>query len=84
MPLPSFADSALASRLHETLIARTLKDHLVGHISRDATAIEGREKPVPKAQAQTPPKRQRGRPRKGQERPKGTHPPATAVDHDTA
>ena len=65
-----FADSALASRLHETLIARTLKDHLVGHISRDATAIEGREKPVPKAQAQTPPKRQRGRPRKGQERPK--------------
>ena len=65
-----FADSALASRLHETLIARTLKDHLVGHISRDATAIEGREKPVPKAQAQTPPKRQRGRPRKGEERPK--------------
>ena len=27
-----FADSAM----HETLIARTLKDHLVGHISRDA------------------------------------------------
>ena len=65
-----FADSALASRLHETLIARTLKDHLVGHISRDATAIEGREKPVPKVQAAPPPKRQRGRPRKGEERPK--------------
>ena len=65
-----FADSALASRLHETLIARTLKDHLVGHISRDATAIEGREKPAPKVQAAPPPKRQRGRPRKGEERPK--------------
>ena len=65
-----FADSALASRLHEALIKRTLKDHLVGHISRDATAIEGREKPVPKAQAATQPKRQRGRPRKGEEQPK--------------
>ena len=57
----------------------TLKDHLVGHISRDATAIEGREKPAPKDQTQ--PKRQRGRPRKGEERPKAA---ATAVDHDTA
>lgn len=65
-----FADSALASRLHEALIKRTLKDHLVGHISRDATAIEGREKPLPKAQAATQPRRQRGRPRKGEERPK--------------
>ena len=63
-----FAASALVSRLHEALVRRTMKDHLVGHISRDATAIESREKPVPKAQAR--PKRQRGRPRKGEERPK--------------
>ena len=39
-----FAESGLASRLHETLIARTMDGHLVEHISRDATAIEAREK----------------------------------------
>ena len=65
-----FADSALASRLHETLIARTLKDHVVGHISRDATAIESREKPLPKAHKAPRQGRQRGRPRKGEARPK--------------
>ena len=65
-----FADSALASRLHEALITRTMKDHLVGHISRDATAVTGREKPLPKAKQAAPAKRQRGRPPKGEQRPK--------------
>ena len=46
-----FAESRLASRLHETLIARTMDGHLVEHISRDATAIEAREKPAPKPKA---------------------------------
>jgi hypothetical protein len=41
-----FARSALPSRIHEALIKRTYEDRLVGHISRDATAIEAREKPV--------------------------------------
>jgi hypothetical protein len=40
-----FARSELPSRLHEALIKRTHEDRLVGHISRDATAIEAREKP---------------------------------------
>jgi hypothetical protein len=40
-----FAESELPSRLHEALIEQTDADRLVGHISRDATAIEGREKP---------------------------------------
>ena len=64
-----FAESGLASRLHETLIARTMKGQLVEHISRDATAIAAREKPAPKA---SKPKRarRRGRPRKGEERTK--------------
>ena len=39
-----FAESRLANRLHETLIARTMDGHLVEHISRDATAIEARAK----------------------------------------
>ena len=65
-----FADSALPSRLHEALIDKTLRDHLVGHVSRDSTAIEGREKPTPKPSAT--PKRRRGRPRKGEQRPKAS------------
>jgi hypothetical protein len=60
-----FAQSELPSRLHEALIERTHEDRLVGHISRDATAIEAREKPV-KTAAPEPPKRKRGRPRKGE------------------
>ena len=66
-----FAESQFTSRLHETLIARTMDGHLVGHISRDATAIEAREKPRPKPQAAKPKgRRKRGRPRKGEERAK--------------
>jgi hypothetical protein len=66
-----FAESALPHRLHEALIKRSHEDRLVGHISRDATAIEAREKPVKTAapDASTtaqPPKRKRGRPRKGE------------------
>ena len=63
-----FAEGALPSRLHEALITDTMQDQLVGHVSRDATAIDGREKASPKPQQ--PAKRKRGRPRKGEERPK--------------
>ena len=65
-----FALRSLPGRLHEALIKRTLGDHLVGHISRDATAIEAREKPAPKLPETPKPKRKRGRPRKGEERPR--------------
>ena len=65
-----FAESRLASRLHETLIARTMDGHLVEHISRDATAIEAREKAAPKPKAAKPKRRKRGRPRKGEARAK--------------
>ena len=68
----TFADSALPSRLHEALIDKTLRDHLVGHVSRDSTAIEGREKPAPKSKQSATPKRRRGRPRKGEQRPKAS------------
>ena len=65
------AESGLASRLHETLIARTMDGHLVEHISRDATAIEAREKPAAKPKAAKPKRRRkRGRPRKGEARAK--------------
>lgn len=41
-----FAQSKLAERVHEGLIKRQLGDALIGHISRDGTAIEARERPV--------------------------------------
>jgi hypothetical protein len=69
-----FAENGLPARVHEALIQKTHKDRLVGHISRDATAIEAREKAakrsssaplkVPKAPAAAP--RKRGRPKKGE------------------
>ena len=52
----------MPSRLHQALIEDTMTEQLVGHVSRDAAAIEGREKARPK--------RKRGRPRKGAVRPK--------------
>src|ERR1700732_1477169 len=60
-----FARSALPCRLHEALIKRSYEDRLVGHLSRDSTAIEAREKPV-KTAAPEPSKRKRGRPKKGE------------------
>ncbi len=43
-----FARSQFAQRVHEALIRRTQSQRLVGHILRDGTAIEGREKPASK------------------------------------
>jgi Transposase DDE domain/Transposase domain (DUF772) len=72
-----FAASQLPQRLHEALIELTQKDRLVGHISRDSTEIEAREKPQraaqqaapvhPHPQPQPQSKRKRGRPKKGEQ-----------------
>ena len=65
-----FAASDLPGRLHEALLDRTLEGHLAGHVSRDSTAIEGREQAAPKPAPRARPKGRRGRPRKGESRPK--------------
>jgi transposase-like protein DUF772 len=39
-----FAKSELPQRLHEALILDTQQDRLIGHICRDSTAIEARER----------------------------------------
>ena len=65
-----FAASDLPGRLHEALLDRTLKGHLAGHVSRDSTAIGGRESPAPKPAPTARPKRRRGRPRKNEPRAK--------------
>jgi hypothetical protein len=64
-----FSRSELVSRIHETLIKTTYQEQLVGHISRDSTEIEAREKPVKKDKNNediNKPKRKRGRPKKGE------------------
>jgi hypothetical protein len=66
--LAEFAAMGLGERVHETLVSQWVKPVLVGHISRDATAIEGREKPVLKPRPPKPSPRKRGRPRRGEVR----------------
>lgn len=67
-----FAEQGLADIIHETLVKEMYADRLVGHVSRDSTAIDGREKPAQKQSvgendalenAATP---KRGRPAKGE------------------
>jgi len=60
-----FAASDLGKRVHDALVKDYLAGELIGHISRDSTAIVGREKPAKK---EKPPKtaRKRGRPAKGE------------------
>ena len=64
----AFAAQGLPERVHEQLVRRHLQDHIVGHISRDATEIVAREKPCRRSSDDplppAPPKRKRGRPRK--------------------
>ena len=62
-----FANSELPHRLHEALIKTTQQGRLIGHISRDSTEIEAREKPVRAPVEAAPIKeiRKRGRPKKG-------------------
>src|SRR5882724_3185732 len=43
-----FTRSEFAQRVHAALIQRTQSERLVGHIMRDSSAIEVREKPGPK------------------------------------
>jgi hypothetical protein len=68
-----FAADELPQKIHEALVQRHCGPKLVGHISRDATAIAVPERPAPVV---TPPAapvpaapRPRGRPKKGEERP---------------
>ena len=66
-----FSDTQLPQRTRAAkLIRNTHHDRLVGHLFRDSTAIEAREKPAAKEKTPPLPKRKRGRPKKGEERPK--------------
>ena len=65
-----FAESDLARQMHKAVIRELLEQSIVGHVSRDSTAIPAHEKPTQKCKSdQKPTKRKRGRPRKGEARP---------------
>jgi hypothetical protein len=88
-----FAAMELPQFVHEALIASTQKDRLIGHIARDSTAIEARERfpqTAPKASATAKPASprhgKRGRPqgkRGPHRRHKGGKPPARPPKEDT-
>lgn len=68
----AFAEFALGEfpqRVHGAMVKAHQGEKLVGHVSRDATAIEGREKPVRKEPAAPKAQKKRGRPRRGEIRP---------------
>lgn len=62
-----FSKMKLPETVHEKLVKEYLSERLTGHISRDSTAIAGREKPRIKTTA-VKKKRKRGRPKKGERR----------------
>lgn len=76
MPAPStfsrafdeFAQAKLAQRVHEALVGEHLGHALIGHISRDGTAIAARERPVRKEKIKPVAQAKRGRPRKDEVR----------------
>lgn len=67
----AFAKTQLPQQVHAALVRAQQGDKIVGHISRDATAIEGHERPAPKPAREAAPAlpKKRGRPKKGEVRP---------------
>jgi len=66
-----FSNNRLTERVQEALIRDCYKEDIVGHISRDSTAIEAREKPEKKVVKKSVEiKRKPGRPKHGEKVPK--------------
>ena len=61
-----FAETELPQRVHAALIAKTQSERLIGHISRDSTAIAVRERPVKAAHAAARPAKEAAAPATGQ------------------
>lgn len=65
-----FARTSLTDKVHRSRVEEYLRDEPVWHVSRDSTQIDGREKPMSKPKREPVLKRKRGRPKKGENRPK--------------
>ena len=61
-----FSESGLSQIVHESLINQHMGDRIIGHISRDSTSIDAREKPIRKKIRVLKQKKKRGRPKKGE------------------
>lgn len=59
-----FAKAGLGIKVHDALVKEHLSTELIGHVSRDSTAIVGREKPAKKIK-QVKVAKKKGRPAKG-------------------
>lgn len=65
-----FANSALPSKIHEAMVKTYYGDKIAGHISRDSTPIDAREKPVKiESEKKEQKKFKKGRPKKDEVRP---------------
>lgn len=66
-----FSETSLPAVVHESLIKATKKGQITGHVSRDSTEIDAREKAAkkPKEEAKETQKFSRGRPKKSEIRP---------------
>ena len=75
----AFAEGKLPEAVHAALVAEQMQGRIVGHVSRDSTAIESRERAAPKPPEE--PKaaaHKRGRPRKDE--PPRPVPPPTRLE----
>ena len=63
-----FSESGLTQIVHDRLIKQHMADKIVGHISRDSTSIDAREKPIRKSNKPPKQNKKRGRPRKNEVR----------------
>lgn len=72
-----FAAGELPQQLHAMLVQEHVAARLIGHVSRDSTAIDAREKVVEVTKPPPPPPQRRGRPKKGEVRPT---PPPTRLE----
>ena len=61
-----FSAAELPTKVHEALIVEFQSERLIGHISRDSTAIDAREKALKKPKKQKKAPRKRGRPKGGE------------------
>jgi hypothetical protein len=74
-----FSASQLPERVHEAFIKKSYENEIVGHNSRDSTAIEAREKPLKKEVVQKVAAKL-GRPKQGEERIK----PLTRIERQAS
>jgi hypothetical protein len=64
-----FAETKLASNIQDNFVEEQHGGRVIGHISRDATEIKGREKVLIRSKKPKPEKNEKGRRKKGEEKP---------------